>query len=233
MESETHKHLKRVALRWLKERVTDVVANEVDFYRIRSVADAVGLNLKRREVRVVEVKATKGDLLRDKKLFDDGTSYLPHVQYAYVMCPTGVIQPHEVPNGYGLLWVDEYDNVKTVKRPVKNTVKPKTPFDVILRATVRTLSNNLLYRDERVNERDETAGEFSRNAVIKLISIKCPTCRRSIRELIHKDDRSIIRCRRCGADIDLSKARVREITGFNRRFISRLNRISAEFDIKC
>ena len=60
--------LKIIGMKWLKEKVTDIVAREVKYKNIRSVADAVGINIKRKEVRIIEVKATKADYIRDEKL---------------------------------------------------------------------------------------------------------------------------------------------------------------------
>ena len=104
-ESILHKHLKKQALFYLKEKVVDIVANEVKFKNINCIADAVGINLRRKEIRIVEAKATREDFFRDKKLFDERTSYVHHAHYAYVICPVELIFPHEVPKGYGLLWV--------------------------------------------------------------------------------------------------------------------------------
>lgn len=224
-EGDIHKHLKRLALYWLKEKVADLVANEVEFANAYSVADAVGLNLKRREVRVIEVKVTKSDFLRDKKLFGDKTSYFLHAHYSYIMCPTGVIQPDEVPYGYGLLWVDEYDKIEMVKKPIKNTGKLKTLFDTTLRRTARALTNTFLYHQENRENKDETQGKYKRNAEILLISSKCPNCKKSTKELIRKNVTTTIKCSKCKTEIDLTKSKFREITRFNKTFINKINKL--------
>ncbi|GAE24942.1 hypothetical protein JCM9140_908 [Halalkalibacter wakoensis JCM 9140] len=73
MESKAHKHLKTQALYWLKGKMTDLCANEVKLFvhRKRFKADAVGINLKRKEVRIIEVKVTRSDFLRDDVLHSD------------------------------------------------------------------------------------------------------------------------------------------------------------------
>ena len=53
-EGEMHAHLKKLGLEWLKKKVTDLAANECKFRNLRSIADVVGINLKREEVRVIE-----------------------------------------------------------------------------------------------------------------------------------------------------------------------------------
>ena len=74
-ESEVHKRLKIVACGFLKKYCTDIVSVETKFRNLRSVADACGMNLKRKEVRVVEVKAKLKNYKRDKKLYKKKKSY--------------------------------------------------------------------------------------------------------------------------------------------------------------
>ncbi|MNN01383.1 hypothetical protein D3C81_1140000 [compost metagenome] len=204
-----------------------MVCNEVDFYNAWSIADAVGLNFKRKEVRVVEVKATKGDFKRDTKLFGDKTSYFYHAHYSYIMCPTNVINIEDLPHGYGLLWVDEHDNITTVKKPIKNTARLKTLFDTTMKRTVKQLTNTYLYYEQNKENKDETNGKFSRNSNIKFISVRCPSCKKSMKDLIHKDKTKVIKCK-CKAEIDLTKAKIREITGFNKNFIDKVNKLNSD-----
>lgn len=223
-EGDVHKHLKNVALRWLKTKVTDLVANEVEFSNAYSIADAVGINLKRKEIRVIECKSTFGDFKRDKKLHGKQTSYFNHAHYSYIMCPTDIIPSTETPYGYGLLYVDEYDNITLVKRPIKNTGRLKTMFNTTLRKTSRALTNSYLFQEENKRNYDVTQGRFSRKSNIKLISVRCPNCKKTIKELIIKDKTKTIKCK-CKTDIDLTRAKFREITGFNSTFIKKINEL--------
>lgn len=222
-----HKRLKQVALKYLKEKITDLVCTEVPFGNAYSVADAVGINFKREEVRVIECKSTKQDFIRDKKLFGQKTSYFYHAHYAYIMCPTNIIQPEEVPYGYGLLWVDEHDNVTMARKPLKNSARLKTLFKTTMRKTAKCLTNMTLYHQENKDNKDETQGKFSRNADILLVAIRCPGCRKTTKELIHKNNTKIIKCK-CKTEIDLSKAKIREITGFNKTFIKKINKLNED-----
>lgn len=224
-EGEVHAHLKKLALHFLKSKVTDIVGTEVDFKNAYSVADAVGCNLKRKEVRVIEVKATKGDFLRDKKLFGEKTSYFVHAHYSYIMCPTGVILSEELPYGYGLIWVDEYDNLTIEKKPIKNTARLKTLFDTTLKRTCRALTNTFLFHEENKDHKDPTNNKFSRNSHISYVSAKCGVCKKSTKDLIHKEETERIKCK-CGAEIDLKKAKVREITSYNKAFIKKINKLN-------
>jgi len=146
LEGIVHAHLKIIAVNYLKTKVTDLVATEVKFINAYSIADAVGLNLKRREVRVIEVKATNADFIRDKKLFGAKTSYFVHAHYSYIMCPTGVIKPTDLPHGYGLLYVNDRDEIEIAKKPLKNTGRLKTLFDTT--TYTDNIPTNKKYLDE-------------------------------------------------------------------------------------
>lgn len=145
-EGVIHKKLKVVAMHFLKSKCTDLVAREVKFKNMRSIADAVGINLKRKEIRIIEVKATKADYDRDKKLLNLDESYYKHCNYFYIMCPMGIIQLQDVPSEYGLLWVNLDTNEIIVKRsPKKYTGRLKTMFNTSLKYTIKAITNDLLF----------------------------------------------------------------------------------------
>jgi hypothetical protein len=146
-EGPIHKKLKAIGMKFVKEKCTDISAREVKYKNMRSVADVVGINLKRKEVRVIEVKASKADYVRDKKLLELDYSYYKHCNYFYIMCPVDIIQLDDVPKEYGLLWVDfDNDNEIIVKRnPKKYTGRLKTMFDTSLKNAVKANTNDLLF----------------------------------------------------------------------------------------
>jgi len=226
MEGAEHKHLKWLGMHWLKKKTVDLVANEVDFYNAYSIADVVGVNLKRQEIRVIECKSSRADFLRDKKLYGTQTSYFLHAHYSYIMCPVGIISKEEIPDGYGLLYVDEWDNIMTVKNPRKNTGRLKTLFATTLKRTCRALTNQTLFKQINQDNNDETKGKFKRNASVLFISVPCPSCRKHTKELINKNITKQVICDNCKNIIDLEKAKVREITGFNKTFIKKINKLN-------
>lgn len=226
-----HKHLKRLALYFLKEKTTDLCANEVDFGNAYSIADAVGINLKRREVRVIEVKATKGDFVRDKKLFGEKTSYFHHAHYSYIMCPREIIKADEIPHGYGLLWVDEYDTIEIIKKPFKNTSRLGTMFDTVLKETCRSLTNTHLFHEKNQEDKDETKGLYSKNPLVKIVSATCPVCKKRAQHLVSNTE-THVKCgkRGCGTSVDLGKCRLKIVTGFNKIFFNKIKSILNEND---
>ncbi len=156
-EGSVHKHLKLAAIAFLKKYCIDVVSLETKFRNIRSVADVCGINLKRKEVRVIEVKATKEDYLRDKKLFQLEKSYYPHCNYFYIMCPAGVIDKKDVLKEIGLIYVDSDDKLTIVQKPIKNK-KLKTRFETTLKNSVRSITNDLVFKFYNINSKLKYTG---------------------------------------------------------------------------
>lgn len=156
-EGKVHKHLKLVAIAFLKKHCIDVVSTETKFRNIRSIADACGINLKRKETRVIECKASYQDYVRDTKLFKLDKSYYPHCNYFYIMCPTNVIKKEDVLKEIGLLYVDENDNVTVIQKPKKNT-KLKTRFDTVLKNSIRSITNDLVFKFYDINSNLKNTG---------------------------------------------------------------------------
>lgn len=221
MESETHKRLKNIGMHYLKTKVTDLVCTEVKYRNIRSIADVAGINLKREEIRIIECKASMEDFKRDKKLFDIDKSYYKHCHYFYIMCLENVIQISDIPKEYGLLWVNDKDEVIVKQKPIKYKGRLKTMYKTSLKNICRACTNTLLYYFENQENKDLTNNAFNRNANIFYASVTCPKCHKVTKDLI-KDD-IIIKCKHCKNDIDVKKAKVRYITGYNKTFINKIN----------
>lgn len=123
-----------------------MVAREVKYKNMRSIADVVGINIKRKEIRIIEAKATKADYLRDKKLLNLDESYYKHCNYFYILCPIDVLQLEDVPKEYGLLWANLDTNEIIVKRsPKKYSGRLKTMFNTSLKHCIKSITNDLLF----------------------------------------------------------------------------------------
>ncbi|WP_078553453.1 MmcB family DNA repair protein [Bacillus alkalicellulosilyticus] len=223
MESTLHKHLKKQALYWLKDKMVDLCANEVKLFvrRKKVIADAVGINMKRKETRIIEVKATLSDFRRDDVLHSP-YGYHAIADYAYLMTPVGLIPDDELPKGYGLLEVDEFDNVTVKKRAVRNP-KPSLTLDTHIKRTGRAATNAVVYQELSKETKDDTAGAFSRGANIHLISATCPSCKKRNKYLIVTDQEEVTcSARGCKEPIPLKRARVHSITSYNDKFLKQL-----------
>jgi hypothetical protein len=219
MESTIHKHLKTQSLYWLKDKMTDLCANEVKLFikRKRFKADALGINLKRKEARIIEVKATRADFLRDEVLHSE-YGYHTVADYAYLMTPVGLLSTEEIPKGYGLLEIDEFDTIEVRKKPVRNP-KPLLSLDTLIKRTGRAATNAVLFQELSKETKDKTGGAFSRGASVQLISATCPTCKKRNKYLVKITQEEVsCQARACKEMIPLTKARVHIITSYNDTF---------------
>ncbi|WP_096200681.1 hypothetical protein [Bacillus sp. FJAT-45350] len=219
MESNLHEHFKRQALYWLKGKMTDLCASEVKLFvrRKKLKADSLGINLKRKESRIIEVKVSRSDFLRDDVLHAP-YGYHAIADYAYLMTPVNLLKNEEVPKGYGLLEIDEFDNIKVKKNPTRNP-KPIMTLDTLIKRTGRAATNAVLFQELSKETKDTTAGAFSKKAKIHLISATCPTCKKRNKYLI-KTDQDEVTCKgkRCKETIPLERARVHVVTSYNEDF---------------
>jgi len=226
MESHIHKHLKTQSLYWLKEKMTDLCANEVKLFyrRNRFKADALGINMKRKEARIIEVKATRADFLRDEVLHSD-YGYHQMVHYAYLLTPEGLLSIEEVPKGYGLLEMDEYDKIVVKKKPSKNP-SPLLTLDTLIKRASRAATNAVLFQELTKETKDRTDGEFSQGATVQLISATCPTCKKRRKYLV-KINQLEVSCqiKKCKNLIPLTKARMHIVTQYNEAFYQQFNEL--------
>ncbi|WP_062047021.1 MmcB family DNA repair protein [Bacillus sp. JCM 19034] len=231
MESHLHKHLKKESLYWLKEKMTDLCANEVKLFvrRKRVIADAVGINMKRKEVRIIEVKTSRQDFLRDETLYSEyGYHHLAH--YCYLLTPENLLALEELPKGYGLLEIDEFDKITVKRKPTKNQ-KPFLKLETIIKRTGRAATNTLLYKELSYDTKDVTSGAFSKGATIFLISATCPQCKQRNKYLIEKGQQTVECLKKsCQQTIPLDKARVHTVTGYNQEFLRQILHLSTKED---
>ncbi|NJP38935.1 hypothetical protein [Alkalicoccus luteus] len=224
MESTVHKHLKHQALLWLKDKMTDLCATEVKFMvkRRKRTADAVGINMKRKESRIIEVKATRSDFLRDDILRDE-LGYEAVATYAYLLTPTGLLAKEEVPTRYGLLEIDEYDRITVIKRPTKNK-SPKLKLETLIKRTGRAATNAFLFQQETKLSRDETDGVYRKDPVAVMVRATCPDCKKR-RPYLLSPEAAHVTCtqKSCGRTFELNRARPYQTAAYNEAFMKKLH----------
>lgn len=116
----THADLCTIAVKWLKRANSNnghgchVAVSEVRSGWTGEIPDAIGFRQSGYAPSdgsvVVEVKVSRSDFMADKKKphrMDGGLG-----NWRYFMCPEGMIQPEELPEGWGLLWVNSRGHVK-------------------------------------------------------------------------------------------------------------------------
>ncbi len=121
----THAELCEVAKKWLvrpnsrRGHGCHVALSECRSGWCGEMPDAIGFRAASQvtETVVVEVKVSRADFLADSKKAHRAEGAGMGV-YRYFMCPEGLIQAHEVPARWGLLWVNARGRVKAVLGPV-------------------------------------------------------------------------------------------------------------------
>lgn len=226
MESNLHDHFKKQALYWLKEKMVDLCANEVKLFpnRKKLIADSMGINLKRKESRIIEVKVSRADFKRDKVL-EAPYGYHAIADYAYIMTPVNLIDKNELPDGYGLLEMDAYDNITVKKNPVRNK-NPILTLDSLVKRTARAATNAVLFQELSKETKDHTKGSFTRGATIHLVNATCPNCKKRKKYLIKTDQVEVgCKSRGCKELIPLNRARVHIVTSYNKTFINQMQKL--------
>lgn len=225
MESSRHRHLKSLALLWLKNKVTDLVASEVKLTirRKKMRADAAGLNLSRKEIRFIEVKTSKKDLMRDRALWGTSTSYAALGHYAYILAPKGILTRSDLPEGYGLLEAGEDDSITVAKNPIKNP-DPILRFETVLKRAARASTNTLLFREANLEKKDCTRGAYEGGCVAFLQASTCPTCCHRT-TYVTSSDANEVQCKHCSSGFTLAKGRSYVISRYNETFYNELSSI--------
>lgn len=121
----SHADLCAIAVRWLKRPNSQnghgccIAMSEVKSGWTGEIPDAIGFRQKGYDYGdgsvVVEVKVTRSDFLADRKKphrIEGGLG-----NWRYFMCPEGLIRPEELPEGWGLLWVNKRGHVKPLAGP--------------------------------------------------------------------------------------------------------------------
>lgn len=119
MVDMTHKALCDIAAKWLKRNQSQnghgcaVSVTEAPSGWNGEIPDAIGFRIAGHNDGsiVVEVKVSRSDFLADKKkphrANDAGLG-----NWRYYLCPEGLINPSDLPNGWGLLWVNSRGHIK-------------------------------------------------------------------------------------------------------------------------
>lgn len=120
----THDELCRLAVKWLKRNNAQnghgctVAASEAPSGSRGEIPDAIGFRINgwADGSVVVEVKTSRSDFLADRKKAHraEGQGL---GNWRYFMCPTDLIKPDELPEKWGLLYVNARGHVKPIAGP--------------------------------------------------------------------------------------------------------------------
>lgn len=116
----THNELSALAVKWLKRPNSQgghgclIACAELRSGWNGEIPDAIGFRLSGNTPQsvVVEAKTSRSDFLADKAKphrIADGMG-----NYRYFICPENLIKPDELPDGWGLLWVNARGHIKAM-----------------------------------------------------------------------------------------------------------------------
>ncbi len=119
----THKSLCTIAVSWLKRQNgprCKVAVSEVPSGFNGEMPDAIGFCYDYHyECSVmVEVKVSRSDFLNDKKKPHRNGTTVGMGNYRYYMCPTDLIKPEELPDKFGLIYVNSRGHCSLVVSPL-------------------------------------------------------------------------------------------------------------------
>jgi len=117
----THDELSKISLKWLKRSQSQnghgciVAANELRSGWDGEIPDAIGFRLHGNHVFsvVVEAKTSRSDFLADKAKNHRKEGGMGN--FRYFICPEGLIKQNELPQGWGLLWVNSRGHIKAIE----------------------------------------------------------------------------------------------------------------------
>lgn len=115
-----HKMLCNLGSKWLKKKGFSIILEEMVASTLTGEQPDV-LGFKNGYSVLIEAKFSRGDFLKDKDKFfrkkhDKGVG-----NYRLYICPTNLIAKEEIPEGWGLLYVDEKLKVEEIIGPKGNS----------------------------------------------------------------------------------------------------------------
>jgi len=111
----THKNLVDIAYSWVLNNASCGVAIK-ELNAVSERPDVIGFGGWCRSV-LVECKATRSDFLGDKRKLFRKHPERGMGQYRYYMCPTGLINKEELPEKWGLIYVNEKGKARIYHNP--------------------------------------------------------------------------------------------------------------------
>lgn len=125
----THDDLVKIAHRWvLKNGSCGVAFKELTTGSSNEIPDVIGFGAWKHSV-LVECKVSRSDFLSDRKKPFRINPSLGMGLLRYYCCPTGLIKPEELPEGWGLIYVNEKGKARLVYAPnIPNLEYPTTSF---------------------------------------------------------------------------------------------------------
>lgn len=120
-DKESHNNLVEIAAKWLKKHKNNAVIPNCPYIAkdlttntySGEIPDVIGWNYWTSVL--IEVKVSRRDFLKDKKKEFRNKPELGMGEFRYYCCPEGIIKEEELPNNWGLLYLNENNKIETIK----------------------------------------------------------------------------------------------------------------------
>ena len=136
-EPSEHAKLCEKAAQWLRTTGRcNLAVHEVVAW-CNEKPDAIGWNSS--HSTLIEVKRSLSDFRRDAKKYHKRAPEKGMGNYRYYMCPEGVLQPEQMPDDYGLLWILPNGKIKRVLKAelqLSNMYSERTLLTSIARRSI-------------------------------------------------------------------------------------------------
>lgn len=151
MDKITHRELCELAAKWLKKDLRCTISIH-EPKGISENPDAIGWryswgNAANEGSILVECKTSRADFKKD---FSKAFRIEPEKgigNWRYYMCPTDVIKVDEIPDKWGLVYVNEKRKLKVIKHPYKDSLR-KSKYQIINTENERYLLTRWLSKTE-------------------------------------------------------------------------------------
>lgn len=132
MKSELHQELQNKAIDYLLAKTYWISTLEMP--TPAGVIDVWGLSRARWfETMAIEVKISKNDFRsRSQKRKEWDFNMERIANECYILCPTGLIQPEEVKNGWGLLWYKEGQKILNKKKAKHLKMTDRQKLEILI-----------------------------------------------------------------------------------------------------
>lgn len=118
----SHRGLVEVAYKWLLNNASCGVAfKELVSLTTNEIADVIGFGSGGHSV-LIEVKVSRSDFLSDKKKIFRQYPEMGMGTQRFYCCPTDLIKQTDLPDGWGLIYVNEKMKARCVHQPYKGNI---------------------------------------------------------------------------------------------------------------
>lgn len=143
----THKEIVGKVAKWLKRHkqniavpnCTLILKELVSLNHSGEVPDVLGFNCW--SSVMIEVKCSRKDFIRDQrkrhKKHSEGAG-----EFKFYCCPERLLTPMQMPDGYGLLWIDDKGKISIMKEAKRHKNADMRTERSMLLSYIRRMKNN-------------------------------------------------------------------------------------------